>query len=170
VLPAVPIAEVSLYSVVLFVHVAAAVAAFGVLFAYPILLAVARRGGPRDLAFYHRAQGAVGQWLITPAATVILLAGIYLAADGPFDFGEPFVGAGILIILVILGLSGAFFAPRERVLAEIAERDATGAAPGEGGVPSPDYERQARAVRTAHYAMSALVVLAVFLMVTKPGT
>ena len=166
----VPTAAVSFYSFVLFVHIAAAIAAFGPAFAYPLLSTMARRGDPRLLAPFHRAQERIGSVLVTPAAALVLVAGLYLTIAGPFGFDEPFVGAGILIILIILGLLGAFFAPQERRLAALAEQDAAG--PGATGAEpaGEDYTRAAQRVVAVRAGAIALVLLAVFLMVTKPGS
>lgn len=163
------LAEVSLYNVVLFVHIAAAILAFGVTFAYPLLFSVARRGDERSLPFLHRGQGAVGRLLITPATAIVLLAGVYLALEGPYDFGEPFVGIGIAIILVLLALGGLFFARQERRLAELAERDVAAAHDGPVTL-SDEYERSFRLVKRVGTSSSLLVLVAVFVMVTKPGT
>ncbi len=70
-----------------------------------------------------RVQGEIGRKLVTLSATVLLIAGIYMAATGPYNFGKPFVGIGVLIIVVLLGLGGAFFAPTERKASELANRD-----------------------------------------------
>lgn len=162
-----PTAAVSFYSLVLFVHVAAAIVAFGPAFAYPLLLGMAQRGDRRNLPFFHRAQEHIGAVLVTPAAAVVLAAGIYLAVAGRYGFDEPFVGAGILIIVVLLGLLGAFFAPQERRLAQLAELDA---APAGDAEASGEYARLAARVRGVRMLASALVLVAVFLMVTKPGS
>ena len=97
---------------------------------------------------------------------MVLLAGIYLAAAGPFDFGSTFVSIGIVIIVVLLGLGGAFFAPRERKAAELAERDVAASAGGEVKL-SAEYEALAGRLRIAGIASSLLVVVAVFVMVTS---
>lgn len=163
------LAELSLYSFVLFVHIAAAIVAFGVTFAYPVFFTVGRRGNERNLPFFHRAQSRVGRVVITPAATLVLLAGIYLAIDGPYDFGDAFVGAGILIILVLMGVGGAFFSQQEAKLAEIAERDlAASRGTGQAQI-SDEYDEKLQLVKGVSVAASALVLVAVYLMVTKPG-
>ena len=43
------LAEISFYNVVLFVHLAAVVLAFGVTFSFPIVMAVARKGNARHM-------------------------------------------------------------------------------------------------------------------------
>ncbi len=157
--------EISFYNVVLFVHITAAVLAFGVTFAYPFFYAALRRGDPRYAGWFHRVQGTLGTVLITPGLTFVLLAGIYLAAEGPYGFEEAFVGAGIAIVVFLLGLGGAYFAPRERRLAEIAERDLA----GEGAALSAEYDALARQVARVGLLGPVLATVAVFLMVTKPG-
>src|SRR4051794_38332389 len=116
--------KVTFYNVVLFIHIAAAVIAFGGTFTYGLVQAVVTRPEQRrHVAFWHRLQHEVGNNLITPAAIVILLAGIYLAAVGNYDFAKAFVTIGIVIIVVLLGAGHAFFAPNELRAAEAAERD-----------------------------------------------
>jgi hypothetical protein len=111
-------------------------------------------------------QGAVGRLIVTPFATLILLTGIYLAADADV-FSEWWVGVPIVIILLLLGLGGAYFAPRERRLAELAERDI--AAAGEGEVVwSKEYEDLGRQAGTVGAIASLLIVIAIFVMVTGP--
>ncbi len=161
-------AAVSLYSLVLFVHIAAAIAAFGVTFAYPLLFGLVRRGAPRNLPFFHRAQSRISSVLVTPAATVVLLAGVYLVLSGPYDFEDPFVSGGMLIVIVLLGLEGAFVSRRGRRLAELAERDVAQAGGGEVALSS-EYARGSAVLQWIGVLAGVLVLVAVFLMVTKPG-
>lgn len=161
--------KVSLYNIVLFVHIAAAVLAFGVIFAYPVIFAaLSRPENRRHLPWFHRVQGEIGRKLITPAATIILLAGIYLASAGPYGFKSTFVGIGIAIIVVLLGLFGAFFTPTERRAGELAQRDIDAANGGEVRW-SAEYEAVARRLQIVGASAGVLVLVAVFLMVTRLG-
>lgn len=154
------LATVTSYTVVLFVHVAAAVIAFGVLFSYPLLTQLARRTGGEAQLFWHRAQGALGRFVITPAATVVLFAGLYLVGDGPFELADVWVGASLLILVAILGIAGAYFAPTERRLAALVEA-------GHGG--EPQYGTLATQLVRMQCVAAGLALVALFLMVTKPG-
>lgn len=154
--------KVSLYNVALFLHIAGIVVAFGVTFAYPILLPTMKRLAPQSMGALHHAQGKIGM-LISGAATVALLAGIYLAVEGPYGFDDLFVGFGLAALILILGLGGAFFAPREKRLAELAERD------GPTGKLSGEYEKLFSQVAKVSAASSLLVLVTAFLMVTKLG-
>jgi uncharacterized membrane protein len=159
---------VTFYNVIVFIHISAAIIAFGVTFAYPIVDAILHRpGNLQHLGWWHRVQGEMGQKLITLSASVLLVAGIYLGAAGPYDFGDTFVSIGIVIIVALLGMGGAFFAPRERKAAEIAERDIAAAAGSEVKLSS-EYEAVAQQLRIGGIIASVLVLLAVFLMVNKP--
>jgi uncharacterized membrane protein len=153
-------AAITFYSLVLFVHIAAVVIAFGVLFAYPVLLGAARRGAFADVEWFHRAQLQLNQRVIAPAGAVVLAAGLYLAVEGPYDFGDPWIGTTLLILVVVMGLAGAFFAPRERQLAALAEG---------GGERGAEYEKVLGQLRRGVLVADALVLVAIFLMVTKPG-
>jgi hypothetical protein len=156
---------ITFYSVVLWLHLSAVVIAFGVTFAYPVIVPAARRSDRRNLPFLHRTQVVVGRAVITPAATIVLLAGIYLVARHPaFGFGDWWVSFGFAAIIVILGLNGAYFTPRERRLAKLAERD-VGASGSEAAALSPEYESLARRVLTVEVLTSLLVLATMFVMV-----
>lgn len=151
------------YDFVVAVHVMAIVMAFGVMFAYPVLLPWITKRHPEVLPVVHEGQNRIGRFLITPMATLALLTGIYLAADRDL-FKETWVTIPMVIIIVLLGLGGAFFAPRERRLAELSRRDMGTA----GGSLSAEYEAAARPVQIVGALSSALVLLAIFCMVAKP--
>ena len=163
------LAEISFYRVVLFVHIAAVVLAFGVTFSYPIAMSAARKGYERHMGFLFRMQSVIGSRLIGPLGTVVLLAGLYLAFEGPYEFGDPWIGISLLILVVVLGVGGGYLAPREVRLAEMAERDVA-ASPDDGPVRfGEDYQQLFGKLRTGILAINVLVLIALFLMVTKPG-
>jgi hypothetical protein len=164
-----PFAEISFYNVVLFVHIAAVVLAFGVTFSFPIVLGVARKSYERHMGFYHRVQALIGSRLIGPLGGLVLLAGLYLAIKGPYEFGDPWIGSTLLILIIILGVGGGYIGPREERLAEMAERDVA-ASPPEGAVSfGQDYERLFTQVLNVTLVLNLLILIAIFLMVTKPG-
>ena len=92
------LAEISFYSFVLFVHIAAVVLAFGVTFSFPIVMSVARKRYERHMGFYHRMQALIGSRLIGPLGGLVLLAGLYLAIKGPYEFGDPWIGITLLLL------------------------------------------------------------------------
>ena len=154
---------VTVYDLVLTVHVLAVVVAFGVVFAYPVLDAWLRSAVPGNLAALHRLHLQLGRRVISPAMTVVLLAGLYLALDR-WSLGDPWISATFAILFVLFGLMGGVLTPADRRLVQLAERDAAAA-----GGPSVDYERERRRADLVGGLALALVVVAIFLMVVKPG-
>jgi uncharacterized membrane protein len=140
---------VQFYDVVVAIHVMAVVAAFGLWFAYPLLV-------PRGDAAAHRAQARVARVVVTPAGTLALLAGIYLASDRSY-WDKSWVGIPLLILIVLMGITGGYFIPRQLRLAELADAGA-----------GADYDALARQVARVAMVAAALVLVAVFLMVVKP--
>ncbi len=157
------IRAVTFYDVVLTVHILAVVVAFGVVFSYPVIDAYFRRAAPGSLAALHAVHLQLARRVITPAMTVVLLAGLYLATDR-WSLGDPWISATFAILFVLFGLMGAVLTPADRRLAELAERDAS-----TGGGPSADYERERRRADLFGSLALLLVVVAIFLMTAKPG-
>ena len=160
--------KITFYNLVLFVHISAVVIAFGGTFTYGLVQAVVTRPGQRrHVPFWHRVQHEVGNKLITPAAVLILLAGIYLAAVGNYDFGKLFVTVGIVIVVAVLGLGHAFFSPTELRAVEAAERDIAAAGDGEV-VLGAEYQALSKRLAAVGIATNLLVLVAIFVMVIKP--
>lgn len=155
------------YDVVVAVHVIGVVAAFGVTFAYPVLLTYMKRQQPHAMAALHAAQDQLGKKVITPSMVVVLVAGAYLASDIDV-WDRPWVSVPMLILIVLFGLGGAFFAPQERKLSDLAQRDIAAAA-GSKVEFSAEYEARYKRLMTVGLVAAALVAIAVFVMITKPG-
>lgn len=158
---------ITFYDFVVAVHVIGVVVAFGITFAYPVLLRWVKAQHPHAMPALHAAQDVLGKRVITPAMVVVLVAGVYLASDLDL-WDRPWVGAPMAILIVLFGLGGAFFAPNERKLAELAQRDVA-ASSGPSVSFSAEYETLYARVFAVGMAAAGLVAIAVFLMVTKPG-
>jgi hypothetical protein len=175
------------YQVVLALHIAAVVVAFGVTFAYPIIFAVVSRQDPRALAALHRAELAVGQRLIMPGLGVVILAGIYLASKLEV-WSTFYVQWGMGAAIVLGGLSGLFFVPTERRLVELAERDVAAAGTGTAGTGtagtgaagtgavgtgavtmSAEYQALAQRLAMGGAFASLLVLVTIYFMATQTG-
>jgi hypothetical protein len=159
-------AGIQLYDVVLFVHVAAVVVAFGATFAYPFFQAVVERIAPRGVPAMFRAMHTASRYLVTPGLLVVLAAGIYLTIDR-WEFGELFVTVGLTIILVLLVLGVAFFDRQEARLIELSERDVAAAGPGDVTL-SDEYRQVSKRFARVGALASLLVLLALFFMTVKP--
>jgi hypothetical protein len=156
------------FEVVLALHIAAIVVAFGVTFAYPVMYAVGIRMEPRAMPAIHRIQEHVGKRVITPGIVVALAAGIYLASK-LHVWSDFYVQWGFAAIIVLGGLGGAFFAPQERRLATLAERDVEASGDGEV-VFSDEYRALRHRVLSVGLFANALVLATIYLMTTHTGS
>jgi hypothetical protein len=166
------IPALSFYTFALAVHIAAVVIAFGVTFAYPVMYAVGVRTEPRSMPGVHRIQDAVGKRVISPFLGLALLAGIYLASK-LHVWSDFYVQWGFGAIILVGALGGAFFAPRERRLAELAERDIAAAdqtSPGERNVVfGAEYKALRQQVLAVGLFANVLVLLTIYFMTAQTG-
>jgi hypothetical protein len=163
----------SLYEVVLAIHIMAVVVAFGVVFAYPIMFAVAARHDPRGLPLLHRVEYTIERLLINPGLALVLLAGIYLASKGHY-WSDFFVQWGLAAVVVIGGLVGSVMIPTSKRAEHIAARDlaAVGAGQGTGGAGGPmsdEYRALVRRLTTVGTLLSVLVLVTIVLMALRVG-
>jgi len=157
------VADIELYDISVFVHVAAVVVGFGATFAEAIMFPVAMQAGPQHLPYVHRLQLAINQRMASPALGLIILTGVYQTVDR-WEFSDFWISATFVIALVLGALNGAYFVPSDRRLAPLVERDLA-----ETGAPSEAYLAQAKRQGMIGGLAGVLVLAAIFLMVTKPG-
>lgn len=162
------VSAVSSYEISLFLHVVAAVVGLGATFAMAIAFPLALRMDPRHLPFAHRLSLRISQWFALPALLVLLATGLHQVAEGDWDLGDAWLSASMGIVLVLLGLTVAYFIPADRRLEEQASRELTASGGGEATL-SDDYRRKAQREGGIGALTGFLVVVVVYLMVTKPG-
>jgi hypothetical protein len=162
------LATVDAYNISLFLHISAVVIGFGATYAEAIMFPVAMKVDKRHLPYVHRLGMAINQRLATPAMVVILITGIYQVSEDDgrgWSFSDAWVSATFVILIVLGGLIGGYFVPTDRKLAEMAERDlATGSAE-----MSAEYQAGAKRIGAIGALAGVLVLVAIFLMTTKPG-
>jgi uncharacterized membrane protein len=161
---------ISLYDVSVFVHVSAVVVGFGATFALALAFPLAVNLHPQHLPFVHRLSLAINQKFAGPALGLILITGIYQTIDADWGFEEFWISATFLIVIILGALIGAYFGPTDRKLEAMATRELS--ATGAGEQPpklSEEYQRLAQREGGIGALAGFLVIVAVFLMVTKPG-
>src|SRR5437764_12113087 len=161
------IPAVTFYTFVLAAHIASIVIAFGVTFAYPVMYAVGINREKRSMPGFHRIQDTVGKLVITPFLALALLCGIYLASKLKV-WSDFYVQWGLVVIILLGGLGGAFFAPQERKLAELAERDIAAAGDGEL-VWSAEYNAVRNRVAIVRYVANLLLLPTLHFMTARTG-
>jgi uncharacterized membrane protein len=155
---------VTTYSVVKALHVMAAFAAYGLPFAYPLVLPYLRRHHPRTLPGVHDVQHRLNIMLTGPGTVLLLLFGIYMASKDDL-WGETWVAVPVAILAVIAIAGGAIV----RWTARLAELSAADVAASRSGVTfSAEYDRVYRQYLATEIFLGALVLIAIFFMVAKP--
>lgn len=164
---------VTFYTFALAVHIAAVVIAFGVTFAYPVMYAVGIRAEPRSMPGLHRIQDAVGKRVISPFLGLALIAGLYLAGK-LHSFSHFYVQWGLAVIIVLGALGGAYFAPRERRLAELAERDIAATDERSPATKSLEFSAEYNALRRQVFQVNllanVLILLTIYFMTAQTGS
>jgi hypothetical protein len=158
---------VTFYTFVLALHIASIVIAFGITFAYPVMYAVGIKREPRTMPGFHRIQDYVGKFVISPFLLLALLCGIYLASKLKV-WSDFYVQWGVGVVIVLGGLGGAFFSPRERKLGELAERDVAAAGDGEVSF-SAEYLALRKQVELVGYLSAVLILLTIYFMTAQTG-
>jgi hypothetical protein len=157
------LADLTLYTISLWLHVTSAVVGLGATFALSVAFPLALKLDARYMPFIHRMNLDVIRKLASPALLLIIITGIYQGVDHDL-MGEAWLGITFAITIVLGGLQGAYFVPTDRKLAAMAEKELADGAT----TLSEDYQRQAQREGTMGAVAGLLVVLAVFFMVTKP--
>jgi len=150
------------YKIALFLHILAVVLAFGPTFGYALFFSVAPqfpRATPAILAGVQKCD----RFLVNPGMIVLLLAGIYLLADGPWETSDVFISTGFLAIIVLFGLQHGFFGPQTAKAKELAERDLKA-----GDSLSDEFMTVSQRVGQVGGLAGLIVVVAIFFMTYKP--
>jgi hypothetical protein len=156
----------------LFLHITAVMVGFGATFAEAIMFPVAMKAGVRYLPYVHRLQLAINTWLATPALVIVLATGIYQVTDqDAYGFDQFWISATMTIVIVIGGLLGAYFIPADRKLGPMVEAEIAAAGDRELTLAdlSDEYQRRGRIEGVVGTITGILLIVAVYLMVTKPG-
>jgi len=156
------------YEFSVFLHITAVMVGFGATFAESVMFPVAMKLSPRHLPYVHRLQLVLNQFFAVPALIVVLATGFYQVSEGNWELGDLWLSATFAIVLVIAILNLAFFIPQDRRLGPMIEREIADAGDGEFA-PSQEYQQGAMRQGIAGTITGILLVIAVFLMVDKPG-
>ena len=156
------LANITDYGVGLFIHILAVVLAFGPTFSYGVIFSLTQKY-PRSTPAFFEAIRKVDNYLVDPAMIVVLLAGIYLLAEGPWQSSEAWITVGFVAIIALFGLQHGFFRPQGRKAQALAERDLEA-----GDTLSDEFTAVARRLGTVGPVAGLIVVIAIFFMVTKP--
>jgi hypothetical protein len=156
------LATITDYSVGVFIHILAVVLAFGPTFGYGILFSVLPNY-PRATPVLIAGVQKIDRFLVNPGMIILLLAGIYLLVEGPWDASEAFITVGFVAVIALLGLQHGFFRPQLRRAKELAERDLAA-----GDTLSEEFQAISQRLGTVGPMAGLIVVVTIFFMTVKP--
>jgi hypothetical protein len=151
----------------LFLHIAAAIIAFGPTFVFPIIGSLLEKN-PASAHFAVELMHKIETRLVLPVALTMIVSGIGLIFSANIDLTKtPFLGVSIVLYLIALGI--AFF-NQVPTTAKLLEATAVGPPPGAPpGPPPPHIAALINRARVGGQVLSALLITIIFLMVVKPG-
>lgn len=145
-----------------FLHILAAVAAFGPGFAFPFIGALARKT-PGSFPLVAKLGETLGKRLIIPGAVIVLLTG--LAQVGQLRINllrTPYILISLILFLAALAISVFVQLPAGKALARMAD----GAPPGP---PPPEAMSLIQKQKVMGMLLLSLFVIILALMVFSPG-
>ena len=154
-----------LFRILLFLHVIAAIAAFGPGFASMVVGPMVAKE-PQHGNFYARTQVTTAKSLVTPLALSMALTGIgMILVRGWTNIVGSTSWLMVAIVLYVIAIAYAFAvqAPAGQKLVEL-----TSTPPAPGSAPNPEIPATAKRLRNGGILLTLLVTAIVFLMVVKP--
>jgi uncharacterized membrane protein len=149
----------SLFVIVKFLHVLLAIVAVGFNATYGVWLArVAQEPVPTQ-SFVLRSIKRLDDWFANPAYVLLAVTGVSMVFLGELRFTTFWIAGGIVLWAIAVTLGFFVYTPMLRNQIHALET---------AGPESQDYRRSASNARFIGILLAAIVVVIVFLMVTKP--
>jgi uncharacterized membrane protein len=150
---------VSLFILVKFLHVLLAIVAVGFNATYGVWLArVAREPVPTQ-SFVLRGIKRLDDWFANPAYVLLAVTGVTMVLVGDLRFTTFWIAGGIVLWAIAVALGFFVYTPMVRNQIHFLET---------AGPESDDYKRYSANARFLGILLAVIVVVIVFLMVTKP--
>jgi uncharacterized membrane protein len=151
----------------LFLHILAAVIAFGPIFVFPIVGTLVAKM-PQHLRFAVELNHRIELRLVLPLAVSMFVSGVGLIWTANINvFGTPFLLVGIILYLIAMAIAVTILVPTTGRLVRVVEHaQAAGAAPG---APPPEVMALIRRNQMFGGVTTVIFLLIIFLMVVQPG-
>jgi hypothetical protein len=144
----------------LFLHVLAAIIAFGPIFVFPIVGVLAAKS-PQHIAFAVAINHAIEERLVIPIGATMLISGSGLIWTANINFfATPYLIVAVVLYLAALGIGSGVLLPTTSKMMAIVEG---------GGGPTPELMSLIKKAQRFGGALTVAFVVIVFLMVIQPG-
>jgi hypothetical protein len=157
----------------LYLHITAAVIAFGPTFTFPIFGAMIGKE-PMHASFALRLQEKISRGIIVPVALTMAVSGVGLLFSANINLVKtPFLLVGILLYVVAVGIGLGVLIPTGKKMIEVVDNmPKPSGPPGAGTTPSgppPELASLVSRARMAGMLNTVLILVILFLMIVKPG-
>jgi hypothetical protein len=151
----------------LFLHILAAVIAFGPIFVFPIIGTLVAQA-PQNLRFAVELNHRIETRLVLPLSVTMAVSGSGLIwTSGISFFQTPFLIVAVVLYLLALGLAFRVLLPTTQKLLQIVEHSSA-SAPG-AGAPSAQILTLVRRNQVFGGVTTVLFLVIILLMVIQPG-
>jgi uncharacterized membrane protein len=149
----------SVFVIVKFLHILLAIIAVGFNASYGVwLVRVAREPVPTQ-SFVLKGIKRLDDWFANPAYLLLAVTGVMMVFVGELRFVTFWIAGGIVLWAIAVALGFFVYTPMLRNQIQALETT---------GPDSDDYKRYASNARFIGILLAVIVVVIVFLMVTKP--
>jgi len=149
----------SLFVLLKFAHILLAIIAVGFNATYGVWLArVAKEPVPTQ-SFVLRGIKRLDDWFANPAYVLLAVTGVTMVFVGQLDFKTFWIAGGIVLWAIAVALGFFVYTPMLRNQIHALET---------AGPQSEDYARYSANARFVGILLAVIVVIIVYLMVTKP--
>jgi uncharacterized membrane protein len=148
----------TLFEAVKFVHILSAIVAVGTNVTYGLIMARSATQ-PDHERFALDVVKTIDGRLANPGYAILLVTGIWMVFISPFDITELWIVAALVLYAATAVGGVAIYSPILKRQNQVLDSE---------GPASPAYRALADRARAVGIVLTALVVIIVFLMVTKP--
>ena len=151
----------------LFLHILAAVIAFGPIFVFPIIATLVAQS-PQNMKFAVELNHRIETRLVIPLALTMLVSGSGLIWTANINFFQtPFLIVAVVLYLLAIGIALRVLLPNTQKLLGLAEQ--APALASEGGAPLAQILTLVRRNQMFGGFTTVLFLVIIFLMVIEPG-
>ena len=149
--------------ILIYIHVMAAIIAFGPTFTFPLI------GGqiakhPQGAHFGTELMELIETRLVVPVAVVMLVTGALMWWNGGFPITTVWLDIALLIYLLAMGISTGILVPNTRKLLALMSSPPPAGATG----PPPEVARRVRTGQVGGMVLTVMLFVIAFLMIFKP--
>ncbi len=149
----------NLYPILKYIHVLSAITAFGANITYALWLTRSAQK-PEHLAFTLRTIKIMDDWIANPAYVLLFPTGWWMASIVGWPLTMPWILTALILYAVVSVVGLGVYTPTLRKQITLAESV---------GPDAPEYRKIATRSIVIGMVINVLVLIIIFLMVTKPA-